>query len=55
MHVVFAIEAIHAPGVKEDQQHKNVYRSLLRKPKSQLKSADANRVQFIDEQNAESV
>jgi hypothetical protein len=55
MDVMFAIDTIHSPGVEKDQQHEDVDRSLLRKPEPELKSADTNCVEFLDEKNAESV
>ena len=53
MHVVFAINVIHTPGVEKYQQDKNVYRALLREPESELEAADTNRIELLDQQNSE--
>jgi hypothetical protein len=53
MNVMIAINAIHAPGVKENQQHKDVNRALLRKPETKLKPTDSNRIELLDEEYAE--
>jgi hypothetical protein len=55
MYVMIAVDAIHTPGVKENQQYKDVDRPLLRKPEPELKTANTYRVQFVDEKDAESV
>jgi hypothetical protein len=55
MDVMFAVDAIHSPGVEKYQQHKDVDRSLLRKPESELKSADSNFVELFDEKNAKTI
>jgi len=49
------IEMIHAPGVEEDQRDKDVDRSLLREPEAELEAADANGIELLDQQDAESV
>jgi hypothetical protein len=55
VHIEFAIDAIHAPGIEEDKRDKYVDRSLLREPESELKSTKADAVQLLDEQDAETI
>jgi hypothetical protein len=55
MDIMLAINAIHSPGIEKDQQYEYVDRSLLREPESELKSADTNRVELLDEENTEPV
>ena len=55
MHIVLTVNTIHAPGIKEDQQHEDVNRALLCKPETQLKSTHTNSVQLLDEQHSEPV
>jgi hypothetical protein len=49
MYVMLAINSVHSPGIKEDQQHKDVDRPLLRKPEPKFESTDTNCVEFLDE------
>ena len=53
MDVMFAINAIHTPGVKENQQYEDIDRSLLREPEAELESAEANGVELLDKKDAE--
>ena len=55
MHIELAIDAIHAPGIEENQCNKDINRALLSEPESELESADADGIQLFDEQNAETV
>jgi hypothetical protein len=55
MHVMFAVNAIHAPSIEKNQQHEDVYRSLLCEPETELKTANTNRIELLNEQDAESV
>jgi hypothetical protein len=53
MHIVFAVNAIHAPCIEKNQQYEDVYRSLLGEPESKLKAADADCVKLLDQQYPE--
>jgi hypothetical protein len=54
VNIELPIDAIHTPGIEENQRHENVYRALLREPETQLKAANANLIQWFDQENAES-
>ena len=49
------IEMVHAPGVEEDQGNEDVDRSLLCEPEAELEAAEANGIELLDQQDAESV
>ena len=55
VHIEFAIDAIHAPGVEKDQRDEDVDRALLRKPEPQLKTANADLVHLFNEQDTEAI
>lgn len=55
VNVELEIHLVHTPGVEKDQEDKDVDRTLLCKPESQLESAKPYAIQLIDEQNAEAV
>ena len=55
MNVELPVDAIHAPGIEENQGDEYVDRSLLREPEPELESAEANLVQLLDEQDAEAI
>lgn len=55
MNIELTIDAIHSPGVEEDQGDKYVDRTLLSEPESELETADTYRVQLFDKQNPESI
>ena len=55
MHIVFPVQLIHAPGVKEDDANKDVNRPLLGKPETQFEATNVNAIQLIHQQNSESV
>jgi len=55
MHIVLVVDVIHSPRVEEDEQDENIDRSLLGKPETQLKPADAYGVELFDEQDAKDV
>jgi hypothetical protein len=55
MNIELLVDAIHAPGVEEYQRDENVDRTLLGKPETQLKAADADMIKLLDQQNAEAV
>jgi hypothetical protein len=53
MHIEFAVDLIHTPGIKENQCNKHVDRALLRKPEAQLKTTKTNVIELLDEDHAE--
>ena len=53
MDIIFSIDAVHSPCVIENEDDKNQYRSLLRKPEAELKATESNAVQLVDQKNAE--
>jgi hypothetical protein len=55
MDIVLTIDAIHSPRVEKNQRDKQVDGPLLRKPQTQAKPADTDRIQLLDEQYAESI
>jgi hypothetical protein len=52
MHIVITIDAIHAPGIEEDQDNENVDGALLGKPEAQLETGKSDRIQLLDKENA---
>lgn len=55
VNVELPVQFVHSPSIKEDQYNEYVNRSLLGKPEPQSETADANRVELVNQQNAESV
>jgi hypothetical protein len=53
--IELAIDAIHAPGIKEYQRNKDIDRTLLREPETELKAANADVIQLLDEKHAKAV
>jgi hypothetical protein len=52
MHIELAVDNVHAPGVKENQNHEYVNGTLLREPEAELESAYPEVVQRFNQQNA---
>jgi hypothetical protein len=55
MNIKFLIDAVHPPGVEKNQGDKDINRSLLREPEAELKSANSNVIQLVDQQDTESI
>jgi hypothetical protein len=55
VHIELSIDAIHAPGVEKNQRNEYVDRTLLCEPEAQLKAAESNAIELLDEQHAESI
>ena len=52
MDIEFLINAVHPPGIEENQRYKNQYRALLRKPETQLETGETDGIQLLNQQNA---
>jgi hypothetical protein len=52
MYIELLVDAVHPPGVKENQHHKDQNRALLRKPEPQLETRETDGIQLLNQQNA---
>jgi hypothetical protein len=48
VHVEPVIQTVHEPYVNEDENHEDVNRSLLSKPKAQLEPTDPDSIERFD-------
>jgi hypothetical protein len=55
VHVVLAVELVHAPGVEKYQYDKGINGPLLCKPEAKLIATDTDGIHLFDEQDAKSV
>ena len=53
MDVMFAVNSIHAPGVEKYQHDEDINRALLGEPETELKAADTNGIELLDQKNTE--
>ena len=55
VHLERAIEPVHEFDVHQDEDDEDVDGSLLGKPEPELESTDPNRIEWLDEEDAEAV
>jgi hypothetical protein len=55
VYVKFFVELVHAPGIEKYQDDKDVHRTLLRKPKAQVVTANAESVELINQDNSKKI
>jgi len=53
VHIELAVDAIHAPGINEDQHDKYVDRTLLCEPETELKATNTDVVHLLYKEYAE--
>jgi hypothetical protein len=51
MYIEFLVDAVHPPGVKENQHHEDQNRALLRKPETQLETRETDGIQLLNQKN----